>query len=287
MQFQVKTGAASQQRTACAIVPVFSGGELPSAARSLDKAGGGLITRAIRNRDIKGEVGDVLLLTHTGDLPCQRILLVGLGPKAKLDRRAWRKAVRSALATVARGKYGDAILHLTTEPVSDADAYRRARLAVEIWHDVSYRFTAMKSEPGDTAPALKELGIAASGRDVRSARRGHRARRGHCARRGPGQGPGQPPAQRLHAQLPGGTGARHREARQEAHRQGSRPGRDPQVAHGRLPGRHPGLRGTAPLHRAPVPGRTRPGHNPSCSSARASPSIRAASPSSRPARWTR
>ncbi len=172
MQFQVKTGAASQQRTACAIVPVFSGGDLPSAARSLDKAGGGLITRAIRNRDIKGEVGDVLLLTHTGDLPCERILLVGLGTKAKLDRRAWRKAVRSALATVARGKYGDAILHLTSEPVSDADAYRRARLAVEIWHDVSYRFTAMKSEPGDTAPALKELGIAAAGRDVQGTRRG-------------------------------------------------------------------------------------------------------------------
>jgi leucyl aminopeptidase len=172
MQFQVKTGAASEQRTACAVVPVYPDGELPSAARSLDKAGGGLITRAIRNKDIKGEAGDVLLLTQTGDLPCQRILLVGLGPKAKLDRRVWRKAVRSALATVARGKYGDAILHLTGEPVSGADAYRRARLAVEIWHDVSYRFTAMKSEPGDTAPHLKQLGIAASARDLRSARRG-------------------------------------------------------------------------------------------------------------------
>ncbi len=32
--------------------------------------------------------------------------------------------------------------------------------AVEIWHDVSYRFTAMKSEPGETSPALKQLGIA-------------------------------------------------------------------------------------------------------------------------------
>ncbi|MBL8200730.1 MAG: leucyl aminopeptidase [Chromatiales bacterium] len=172
MQFQVKTGSASQQRTACAIVPVFSGGELPPAARSLDKAGGGLITRAIRNKDIKGEVGDQLLLTHTGELPCQRILLVGLGPKAKLDRRAWRKALRGALSTVARGKYDDAILHLTSEPVSGADAYRRARLAVETWHDVSYRFTAMKSEPGETAPALKRLGIAASARDQRGVRRG-------------------------------------------------------------------------------------------------------------------
>ena len=172
MQFQVRTGVASQQRTACAIVPVFSGGELPAIARGLDKAGDGLITRAVRNRDIKGDAGDLLLLTQTGNLPCQRILLVGLGSKAKLDRRSWRKALRGALAAVARNKYGDAILHLTVDAVHGADAYRRARLSVEIWHEVSYRFTAMKSEPGDAAPPLKQLTIAASAKDLRNVRRG-------------------------------------------------------------------------------------------------------------------
>ncbi|MEO8223692.1 MAG: leucyl aminopeptidase [Gammaproteobacteria bacterium] len=172
MQFQVRTGTPSQQRTACAIVPIFAGGELSIAARNLDKAGGGLITRVIANRDIKGELGDLLLLTDTGGLACQRILLVGLGPKAKLDRRVWRKATRSALAMVARGKYSEAVLHLTAEAIGDADAYRRARLAVEIWHEVSYRFTAMKSEPADTAPALKQLGIATNGRDQGQTKRG-------------------------------------------------------------------------------------------------------------------
>ena len=83
MQFQVKTGTASQQRTACAIVPIYCRRRTPAAARSLDTAGGGLITRAIRNRDIKGEFGELLLLTDTGDLPCQRILLVGLGPEGQ------------------------------------------------------------------------------------------------------------------------------------------------------------------------------------------------------------
>ncbi len=172
MRYQVKTGTASKQRTACAVVPIYSGGELPAAAKSLDTAGGGLITRAIRNRDIKGEAGDLLLLTDTGKLPCQRILLVGLGAKAKLDRRTWRKATRAALATLARAKYNDATVYLTTETVGDADACRRARLAVEIWQEVSYRFTAMKSEPGDTAPTLKTLGLASSSRDVPHTRRG-------------------------------------------------------------------------------------------------------------------
>ncbi|MEO8444339.1 MAG: leucyl aminopeptidase, partial [Gammaproteobacteria bacterium] len=172
MQYQVTTGAASQQRTACAVVPVYAGGELPASALSIDKAGGGLITRAIRNHDIKGEPGELLLLTETGKLPCKRILLVGLGAKAKLDRRVWRKATRAALAQVARGKYADATFYLATEAVGDADTYRRARLAVEIWQDVSYRFTEMKSEPADKPLSLKKLRIASAGRDARQTRRG-------------------------------------------------------------------------------------------------------------------
>jgi leucyl aminopeptidase len=172
MKFQVKTGAASQQRTACAIVPIYSGGELSATARSLDAASGGVIRRAITNGDIKGDTGEVLLLTETGNQYCQRILLVGLGTRSKLDRRAWRKATRSALATVARGKYTDAVFHLTTEAVRGADAYRRARLAVETWLETSYRFTAMKSEPGDKPPALQTLGLASSARDQRATRRG-------------------------------------------------------------------------------------------------------------------
>jgi leucyl aminopeptidase len=172
MKFQVKTGAASQQRTACAIVPIYSGGELTATAKSLDAAGGGLIARAIRNRDIKGDAGELLLLTDTGKLNSQRILLVGLGARAKLDRRIWRKALRGALLAVARGKYTEAVLHLTSESVGDADAYRRARLAVETWLDVSYRFTTMKSEAGDKTPALKTLGLATSGRDSRATRKG-------------------------------------------------------------------------------------------------------------------
>ena len=172
MQFQVKTGTASEQQTPCAIVAIFSSGELSGAARALDKAGGGLITQVIRAGDIKGDTGDLLLLTHTAGLPCQRILLVGLGARAKLDRKAYRKATRAALSAAARGKYADAVFHLTSEVIGDADAYRRARIAVEIWHEVSYRFTAMKSEPGDTTRALTRLLIASSGRDLRRTQKG-------------------------------------------------------------------------------------------------------------------
>ncbi len=172
MQFDATTGKASDHATACAIVPVFTGGTLSDAARDLDSATNGLIARALRNKDIKGESGELLLLTHTGDLPCQRVLLVGMGSREKLTRRHFRKATRAALASIARARYRDVLFCLALAPVPDTDAVRRARIVVEIWHEVGYRFTAMKSEPGEAGPTLRRLTILSGSRELRQVRAG-------------------------------------------------------------------------------------------------------------------
>jgi len=172
MKFEIKTGNPAEQRTACAIVPVYSGGTLSHAARALDTAGKGFITAVLENRDLRGEVGDTLLLTHTAGLPCGRILLVGLGTAARLDRRAYRRATRAAYAALGRGRHQDAISYLPQEAVTGASAYRKARIAVEAWYETSYRFTAMKSEAPENGAPLASLGLAARARDAEPARRG-------------------------------------------------------------------------------------------------------------------
>jgi leucyl aminopeptidase len=172
MKFEIKTGSPAEQRTACAIVPVYSGGVLSHTAKALDAAGGGFITELVHNRDIRGEVGDILMLTHTAGLPCRRILLVGLGSAAKLDRRAYRRATRAAFNALARTRYRDAISYLPLETVVDGNAYRKARIPVEIWQEASYRFTAMKSAPPENGATITSLGIAARAKDAVQARRG-------------------------------------------------------------------------------------------------------------------
>src|SRR5690606_32076566 len=102
MKFEIRSGSPASQRTACAIVPVYANGVLGDAARELDEAGGGLITAAVDSRDIRGDAGSTLMLTATGGLPAKRILLVGLGTKSRLDRRAFRKAARAAFALLGR-----------------------------------------------------------------------------------------------------------------------------------------------------------------------------------------
>jgi leucyl aminopeptidase len=172
MKFDIKLGAAADQNTACAIVPVYANGVPGEAARSLDAACDGLIRDVLDSRDLKGEPGETLLLTPGAASPCRRIILVGLGARDKVDRRVFRRATRAAFALLARTRHADAISYLGLEPVSDADAYRKARIAAEAWHDVTYRFTAMKSEPGDGARGQKSIGLAVDARQARAARRG-------------------------------------------------------------------------------------------------------------------
>jgi leucyl aminopeptidase len=172
MKFDIKLGTAADQTTACAIVPVYASGVPGDAARSLDTATDGLIRDALDSRDIKGEVGETLLLAPGAGAPCRRILLVGLGARDKVDRKAFRRAARAAFGHLARTRHASAISYLGLEPVGDADAGRKARIQVEAWHDVTYRFTAMKSEPGDGGRAQKSIALAADARQARAVRRG-------------------------------------------------------------------------------------------------------------------
>jgi leucyl aminopeptidase len=173
MQFQVTTGAASRQRAACIVLPAYASGELPAATRDADRAAHGLISSIIRNGDFNGEAGSILLLPKVPGLACQRVLLVGIGERDKYDGKSCRKAMRSAFAAVTRSAAADVVSYLGTERARGTDAYRRARIAIEAWHDASYRFTAMKTRDKDKSRVRqKSLGLAAMPRESAAVRRG-------------------------------------------------------------------------------------------------------------------
>jgi leucyl aminopeptidase len=173
MRFEVKTAKAHQLKTELAIVAVFTDNQLGAAARALDKAGDGLIADVLQNGDINGKTGELLLLTNTGSLPCQRILLVGCGNRKTLDRKTFRKAVRSAFGWLASKPYNNAVSYLAEESIKGADTFRTARISAECWHDASYRFTEMKSTDSAPPVVLKSMGLA-----VRNAKAATAARKG-------------------------------------------------------------------------------------------------------------
>jgi leucyl aminopeptidase len=173
MRFQVETGAASRQRAGCIVLPAYTKGALPAATRDADRASRGVISALLRNGDFKGETGETLLLPKVTGLACPRVLLAGLGNREKYDRKACRKAMRSAFGAIARSAATDVVSYLGTEQARDTDAYRRARIAMETWHDASYRFTVMKGkDTRNNQPKQTSLGLAVIGRDAAAVRRG-------------------------------------------------------------------------------------------------------------------
>jgi leucyl aminopeptidase len=166
MNFFVKSGSPAKQRTGCAIVGVFTKGQMTGAAAELDAVGKGLIRDLCKDGDFSGEAGSTLVLTKLVKMPCTRLLLVGLGEKGKLDNRTLVKALQSAMTALAKTGAGDAISYLTHGTDSLVDPRYAGRLVADAWHKASYRFLLHKTGPRPPAPKLKRLGM---GMDNRSA----------------------------------------------------------------------------------------------------------------------
>jgi len=171
MEFKITTVSASQQSSACTILPVYSSGTLPKATKSMDSVLGGRIKQLISSGDFSGAPGETMLLTDIREARSERILLVGCGNKKSFDTTAYKKALSSAWAAISGKNHTDATCYLSLESVSGADAYRRARLAAEIWHHETYRYTATKSA-ANKKPGQKYISVAADSRHSQQARKG-------------------------------------------------------------------------------------------------------------------
>lgn len=182
MRFEAKTGHAAEQKTACLILPVYSSGTLPAATKSVDKAIGGAIAELLDDGDIKGKIGDALLVKPPAGSRADRILLIGCGERKEFDRKTFRKAVRVAFGTLRKTQLKTAVCYLNGEATRGADAYRRARIAAEVWHHGAYRYTTTKSEDKPKPCLLTSIGLAAKPTQGAQVRKG--IRHGDAAGRG-------------------------------------------------------------------------------------------------------
>jgi leucyl aminopeptidase len=168
MEFFATSASPSRQRTDCAIVGVFDKGALSAAAEDLDTKLGGRISKLVKRGDLRGKAGDSLLLADVSGVACERILLVGLGAKDGFTRKQYRKAIGSALATLAKTGARDAISYLSLEDVKESDPYALARAAVEAVGNAQYRIPDHKTANKRPKSALTRFGIAYANRGDRS-----------------------------------------------------------------------------------------------------------------------
>ncbi len=176
MRFEAKTGHAAAQKTACLILPVYSSGALVASTKNVDSATDGLIASLLKDGDIAGKVGDSLLVKPPGNpgqnIRAERILLIGCGDRKTFDRKKYRKAVRVAFGSLRKTKLKSAVSFLNGEAASGTDAYRRARIAVEVWHHGAYRYTTTKSVDQPTPIVQTSLGLATKPAQAAQVRKG-------------------------------------------------------------------------------------------------------------------
>jgi leucyl aminopeptidase len=172
MQFPVKTGSPTEQKTACAILPLFENGALSGASKAMDKASGGLIRRMIRSGDAAAEAGKALLVHDTHVASVDRLLLVGCGNKAEFGPKQYVAATADAVRRLAETGVRDAVSYLGYDTAPDIDHYYAARLGVQAARTATYRFGELKSRKA-APPKLSRLGLAfGDAADARAARRG-------------------------------------------------------------------------------------------------------------------
>jgi leucyl aminopeptidase len=164
MRFSAVSGSAARQRTECAIVGLYESGALSTAAAQLDAVLGGRLARLVKRRDARGKLGECLMLDVERG-PCERVLLVGLGKKDSFGRKQYKKALLAAAAAVTKTGAGDAVCHLSSEPVGGTDAYYRGRLAAEAVGTALYRIPTIRSTRQPPAPALRGFRIALPEKD--------------------------------------------------------------------------------------------------------------------------
>jgi len=158
MEFPVLTVNPAKVETACLVVPVFTDGDLLPVAAKLDDASERLIGQLIERGDFDAGLGNVQLIPFAPGLAAERLLLVGIGTRAKCNEASLRTALDATFQALAKLPLDEAVVAFSDVPVPDRAGDWKARMIAEATQRAVYRFSEFKSEPAP-ASRLSRVGL--------------------------------------------------------------------------------------------------------------------------------
>ncbi len=157
MQFDVWNKHIAASGADYLAVGVYEDGSLSSEAAHLDERCGGRIARVMKRGDFSGKLAETLLLADIPNLDEARVLLVGLGTKGELARKAWRRATAAAITAASRTKAQSLALGLPRPAAKALDDQLCGRVTAELTGAALYRINDLKSAKKPPAPALERV----------------------------------------------------------------------------------------------------------------------------------
>ena len=145
--------------------PVFDAKTLSDAAKALDGASKGALTKAINASRFTGAAGDLLEIAAPAGIDAHRVVLFGLGKKNELTPNGVEKAVAGLVKSLLTGGAKSLSLHL--EDLSDLESVARAGLGARL---AAYRFDKYRTKLADAKkPSLATVEIIAEDAKAASA----------------------------------------------------------------------------------------------------------------------
>jgi leucyl aminopeptidase len=157
MEFDLKAGDPSKQRTPCLVLGVYAKRRLPAATQTVNRASDAFLSRILKNGDLDGNVGQTLMLYEVPGTLSKRILLVGCGAEKEFDQKSYRKVVAAAVAELNSSGAGEAICCLPEPSKGDSGLYSTVRDTVIAATEGVYRFDQCKSDVEAPARPLKKI----------------------------------------------------------------------------------------------------------------------------------
>jgi leucyl aminopeptidase len=144
------------------IVGVFEDKTLTPAAQEIDQASAGALARLLQSGDLSGKSGTAARVPAPAGISAMRVIVVGLGERAKLDPQRYAKACAEAARALCASPAERALNCLTEIEVTGTDTAWRTRQAALAVAQHQYRYSAtVKPKPnGDklVAVALRAAG---------------------------------------------------------------------------------------------------------------------------------
>ena len=172
MQFETWTKALSEVPVDCVAVGVHDDGDLTPEAKSLDLRCREKLSRLVKRGDFTAKPGETWLVTDLEGIGAERVLLVGIGPKGELVRKAWRRALAAAINATARTRITSLALALPRPAAKLLSDERFGRAVSEVAGHCLYRVNDLKSAKKPRAPTLARIVVTAPAKSAAAVEKG-------------------------------------------------------------------------------------------------------------------
>jgi leucyl aminopeptidase len=154
----VASALLAEVATPLLAVALAQGSVVPPSLADLDRAAGGVLTRAVTSGDFKGKRDETVLL-YPGGGKAERILLVGLGKLGEVTRNAVRRAAAVAARRARALGAKEVAFAIATEARNGVPARDLGQVIVEGTAQGAWAFTELKTAQEDPKPELESVTI--------------------------------------------------------------------------------------------------------------------------------